>query len=139
MMNVPINYMAVIVAAIAIFILGSLWYGPIFGRNWREMMGMRREEMGQGSMVGPIIISLIGAYIMALIFDYAIIFSNFYLDKSGVGAALRVGLLVWLGFVVPITIRRVLWEKQSLMLWLFNETYNLFILLVLGFVLAMWQ
>ena len=136
-MSISINYTTVIIATIASFTFGFLWYGPIFGRKWSGMMGMNREEMSQRNMVAPIIVSLVVAFLMAIVLDLAIIFSNFYLGRSGVGAALAIGLFVWIGFIVPVTIRRILWEKQSVTLWLFNETYNLLVLFVLGFILTM--
>lgn len=39
MSPVPINYLAVIVAAAASMIIGMIWYGPLFGKTWRSLMG----------------------------------------------------------------------------------------------------
>lgn len=35
-----INFLAVLVAVIVNFIIGSLWYGPIFGKAWRKEMNI---------------------------------------------------------------------------------------------------
>ncbi|HLD39833.1 MAG TPA: DUF1761 family protein, partial [Candidatus Nanoarchaeia archaeon] len=33
------NYLAVLVAAIAAYVVGFLWYGPVFGKKWMALMG----------------------------------------------------------------------------------------------------
>ena len=40
-----INYLAVVVAAIVNMALGSLWYGPIFGKAWIKMMKFSESDM----------------------------------------------------------------------------------------------
>ena len=39
----PVNWLAVVAAAIAAFALGALWYGPLFGRA-------KLEEVGPGGL-----------------------------------------------------------------------------------------
>lgn len=34
MQAVPINYVAVVLAAVANMILGFVWFGPLFGKLW---------------------------------------------------------------------------------------------------------
>jgi len=42
---VEINYLAVLVAAIASMALGFLWYGPLFGNQWKKLMGFTDKSM----------------------------------------------------------------------------------------------
>lgn len=35
-----INYLAVLVAVVWMFVLGFLWYGPLFGESWMAMVGL---------------------------------------------------------------------------------------------------
>ena len=44
-MSVSINYLAVLVAGFIPMILGSIWYGPLFGKKWIELMGLTEEEL----------------------------------------------------------------------------------------------
>ncbi len=41
----PDNILAVIVAALLPMIVGSLWYGPILGKRWMELMELTEEEI----------------------------------------------------------------------------------------------
>ena len=42
---VSINYLAVLVAAIASIVLGFVWYGPLFGKTWTQLMGFDKKKM----------------------------------------------------------------------------------------------
>jgi hypothetical protein len=47
-MDIMINYWAVIGGAIFLFVMGMIWYGPLFGKLWTKIVGaehMSREEM----------------------------------------------------------------------------------------------
>jgi hypothetical protein len=40
-----VNYLAVLVAGVAIFIVGGLWYSLIFAKPWTALMGITEEKM----------------------------------------------------------------------------------------------
>jgi len=47
-MDVTINYLAVFVCAVLSIVIGSVWYGPLFGKKWMEFYGKKdatREEI----------------------------------------------------------------------------------------------
>ncbi len=39
-----VNWLAVGVAAIASFLIGGIWYAPLFGRTWARLHGYDNEE-----------------------------------------------------------------------------------------------
>ena len=47
---IPVNYWAVLVAALFTFVLGFLWYGPLFGRTWLRLVGLNPESMKPGPL-----------------------------------------------------------------------------------------
>ena len=50
-----VNYIAVVVAAVAIFILGGLWYSPVlFAKRWVKLIGKTEEEMKASSAPAPL-------------------------------------------------------------------------------------
>jgi hypothetical protein len=139
---VPINYWAVLAAAIAQMILGYLWYGPFFGKPWMAMMGITPESMktAQSKGVGKsYALMAIGALIMSWILAHAIIFASAYLKFSGITAGITVGFLNWLGFIAPVTMGSVLWEGKPWKLWLLNTSYYLVGLCLMGIILALWR
>ena len=60
------NWLAIIAAAVAIFVVGFIWYGPLFGKAWMESTGMTEEKAKAGNM--PLIfgLSLVFAVIAAM-------------------------------------------------------------------------
>jgi hypothetical protein len=134
-MNVPTNFLAVIVAALVNYIIGALWYGVIFRKAWSNLSGVGEMKVTAAS----VILGLVGAFLTAYILHHALFFANEYLRTSGVGGGLMVGFFNWIGFIAPVTIGVVTYEKKPFALWILNNAYWLISLLVMGIILAVWQ
>lgn len=134
-MNVPINYLAVVVAALANYIIGAIWYSALFSKPWQKLSGVSEMKVTAVS----VIVALVGAFLTSYILDHALIFASEYLKTSGVGAGLMVGFLNWLGFIAPVTVGVVIYEKKSWGLWAINNGYWLVSLLVMGVILSLWK
>jgi len=134
-MNVPVNYAAVAAAALAGYVLGGLWYGPLFGEAWRKLSKV--DELKPTPSV--VVIGLVSTFIMSLVLSYSLTYANTYHGTSGLWSGLCAGSWTWLGFVAPVTIGIVIYEKKPWTLWLLNNGYWLFSLLVMGAILAMWK
>ena len=141
---VPINYLAVLVCAVAAMVLGFIWYGKLFAKPWTELMGWTPEKMaamnasGQKNMTMQYALQAIGALLMAYVLAHALIFASAYLNVSGVAAGLQAGFWNWLGFVAPVTLGSVLWDGKPWKLWFINAGYYLVVLLGMGVILALW-
>lgn len=139
---VPVNYLAVVVSAVAAMVLGFLWYGPVFGKMWAKEMGWTPEAMEAAkkkSMTKQYALQALGALVMAFVLSHALVFASTYLHESGISAGLQTGFWNWLGFVVPVTLTAVLWDGKSWKLWGLNAGYYLVTLCVMGVILALWQ
>jgi hypothetical protein len=49
----PINLLAVFVGALVFFVLGALWYGPLFGKSWKALTGFDGEKMPHPTSENP--------------------------------------------------------------------------------------
>jgi Protein of unknown function (DUF1761) len=139
---VPINYWAVLLSAVAAMVIGWLWYGPLFGKQWASAMGFSPEYMQEAmkkSGAKSYIIMAIGAILMAFILDHAIIFASAYLGLTGIAGGVVFAFLNWLGFIAPVTIGSVLWENKPLKFWFITSGYYLVTLLVMGIILSLWM
>lgn len=141
---VPVNYLAIIVSAVAAMVLGFLWFGPLFGKEWIRLMGIPDEKVaemkakGMKSMASTYAFQAAGALLMAFVLAHALIFASTYLKAEGISAGLQAGFWNWLGFVAPVTLGSVLWEGKPWKLWVLNAGYYLVTLLVMGVILALW-
>ena len=139
---VPVNYFAVVLAAIAAMIIGYLWYGPLFGKVWMQLSGKSMDMMNDPAMkkiaMRGYAIQFVGSLLMAFVLSHALIFAGTYLNTSGISAGLQTGFWNWLGFVAPVTIGTVLWDGKPWKLWFINSGFYLVTLIVMGLILALW-
>lgn len=73
MNNLKINHLAVWVAIILQFVIGFIWYGPLFGEPWMKMIGLDMDAImadpaGAGDWITNIISSVAGVYLLAFLF-----------------------------------------------------------------------
>ena len=68
-MELPINPIAIPIAAIAALVIGALWYNPKigFGNLWMRESGMTEEKMKSGKMAVIFGLSLVFAALLALL------------------------------------------------------------------------
>lgn len=124
-------------------VLGFLWYGPLFGKQWSELMGWgpmtpeKMAEMKKKAMPGYIA-TFVGALIMAYVLAHGLTFGNVYLGTGGISGGLQGAFWYWLGFIAPVTIGVVFWDGKPWKLWFINAGYYLVGLLVMGLILALW-
>lgn len=136
MVEVAVNYWALIAAAVANMAIGMLWYGPLFGGQWKRLTGITDESMKAmplkpwQAMVGGLVISLIIAYVL-LFFTVTWV--------TTLSGALMAGFWIWLGFVATTQIGSFLWEGKPFSLFVLNTAYSLVAYGVMASILFLWQ
>lgn len=101
-----VDLVAVLVAAVAMFMIGGLWYMGLFAKQWGEIFGFdkkskkeqdaARKEMAPWIIV-QVLITLVGAFALAKVMALAPSYDYY-----------KVGLLVWGGFAAPVAISSVI-------------------------------
>ena len=128
------NWVAIVVAAIAQFIIGWIWYGPLFGKTWMSMMGMSQQSMGREGMGKTMVLTFIGSLVTAVVLSMLV----GWMGAKTLGAGIAAGFWAWLGFVATVTLGGVLFAKMSWNLYILNNAYQLVSLAVMGAILARW-
>jgi len=110
---------ATLVATLLGFVLGAVWYGPLFGKLWMEENGFTRETL-QG---GP---SPARAYglTLALGFVAAYAFGDALGPDPDVGYAIGVGVLAGLLWVATAIGTNYVFERKTLRHFLINGGYH---------------
>lgn len=133
-----INYLAVIVAAVAHFIIGGLWYGLVFGNQFIKLIGWSQEKLAQvGSKshgqeyLIAFVSSLVLVYVLAHFVQYA-------KAKSAVDG-LQTAFWLWLGFIATTQLSTVVFEERRFGLYLLNIGYQFVGTSVAGIILALWK
>lgn len=130
---VPVNYMAVVIAAVLAMVVGFAWYSKaVFGKRWMKLVGQTDEDQKKGNMPMLFGIMFVGALVEAYILAHFIHYAGAYSLVNGV----KTGVWAWLGFVATTSLANTLFEKRSMELYWVNAGYALANLMVMGAVLA---
>lgn len=126
-----INLLAVLIAGLVSFVLGGIWYSPLlFGNTWMKLAGVKKEKKDQFMWL-RYLVYFIGLLVMSFVLAHFLIFTS---AMSYVDGLVTVFWL-WLGFIAPISIGCVLWEKKSINLFVLNNAYNLISLGLMSIIL----
>src|SRR3989344_4191809 len=139
-MEVNVNYLAIVVAAVASMVVGFVWYGVLFKNRWMSLMGITSDSMANMKMTAnqAYIWQFVASLVMAYVLAHSLLFANAYLNVGAIQAGVMVGFWNWFGFVAPVTIGIVLWENKPWTLWFLNVSNYLVSLIVMGVILSLW-
>jgi len=134
--EVSVSWTGIFLATVAAMVIGSIWYGPLFGKKWMKIVGLKKKDMQQDSrwpMVAMLGLALAQAVILAHFIAYA---GNFYLDFDGWVVGALTGLWAFAGFVTPVLISNTMFAKGSTELLKINLGNQFVTLLVIGVILG---
>jgi hypothetical protein len=141
-MELKINIIAVLVAVVVNFVLGFIWYTPLFGKAWGKEMGFDLNEKPEKSaMFKGMTFMLIGNFLFAYVFAHNIAAWQFVPGTKEMGQlsnALSAAIFTWLGFYFPGQLGATVWEKNSWKLFGINTGYHLVSLMVVAMILTFW-
>jgi hypothetical protein len=134
------NIWAVLVASLLPMVVGAVWYGPLFGKTWMQLVEKSEEEIRAGfnpakSFGVTFLMAVLTAFVLAHILQA---YDDAY-TLSGWAAGMQGGFWVWLGFVLTISWQAVSFEAKKLSLYFLNMAYNLVVLLAMGALLGAWR
>jgi hypothetical protein len=128
------NYAAVFIAAIAYWLLGAVWYGVLFSKPWMALEKMTIEQAQSMNPVLPYVIT----FVLNLLIAYALAQICIWRNANTLGRGASVGVLLWLGFVGPITFTTYMYEMRPKELFAINEFYPLAGLVLMGAIIGAW-
>jgi hypothetical protein len=131
--SVHINWLAVIIAALAAFFLGAIWYGLLFGNAWKRASGVTPEMARATSR--PKIFLL--TFLLNLIAAASL--AAFIGPAATLSFGLFAGFMTGLTFVSTALGVIYLFEMRNLTLWLVNSGYQVVMFSAMGAILGSWH
>jgi hypothetical protein len=139
-MEIVTNFWAILAAVVCNFILGWIWYGPLFGKIWaKEMKRDLSATPDKKAMLKGMILMIIGNFLMAFVLSHDIfVWLKFPgMDKmSPLETAWMSSFFIWLGYYVPTHIGATTWEQKSWKLTFINLAYHLSSLFVAAYFIS---
>jgi len=137
-----INYFAVLVSAIVFFGIGAIWYGPVFGKLWRESVGMTEAEAEKANpnMAKSFGLMFLSALLMAVATAYLIDYLlKVFPDSSAVSIGLNTAFWVWLGYTLSYILTAPAFENRPWSYVFINGGYWLVGLISTGLIVGLWR
>jgi len=139
-MNIEVNYLAVLLAAVASMAIGFAWYSKaVLGGPWMKLKGFTSEslkaaqkEMGKYYAIS-FVVSLITAYVLTHVMALS---KNFY-DYSGLMTGVSSAFWMWLGFIMPVQVTATIFGDKKWTLLAIDTGYQLASVLAMGVVIGL--
>lgn len=121
-------------------VLGFVWYGPLFGNKWLEIVGASKLDMEarkeMQKKAGPLyfvqfLLTLFQVYVLA-----------HYVKGWTEVSAVENALWIWAAFVMPIVAGGAMWNNDSRKIawarFLIQAGYQLILFVTFGYILGVW-
>src|SRR5260221_9354740 len=134
----PVNYWAVLAAAVASMVIGSIWYGPLFGKLFMKEKGFDKlSKEKQNEMKKSMGLSYFGQFVASLVMFYVLAGLIVGFSKTTLNGGMMTAFIVWVGFVVPLALGEAIWGGKA-KLFRLNIRHMLLTLLVSGSIIENW-
>src|SRR5258708_4258429 len=141
MFLVHVNYLAVLLCAVASMVIGFLWYGPLFGKEWMKLVGMTKGKMLAANKEMPMTYGLM--FVSSLVMAYVLAHLVWYAAPGSLTLLISVktAIWAWLGFVATTSLTKHLFspDRKPVKLLVIETGYHLANLVVMGIIFGVLQ
>jgi hypothetical protein len=130
---IDLNYLAIVVAAVAVFVVSAVYYVAFSGRlkqlspAYADADGTPPPLVIVGEIVRSVVVGLVVAGLVSLI------------GITDVAGAVQLALALWIGFPVVLLAGSVIHEKEPPMLAAIHSGDWLLKLLVITLIVTLWR
>jgi hypothetical protein len=128
-----INFLAVVVAALAAFVASVVWY-IVFGKELEKVSSAFAEALQQRQPWKQLVV-LVESLVLALVLAY---FIGLIGDVDWLGA-LGVGVLLWIGLSAMQWVGSIVWEKAPVKLAAIHAGDWLVKLVLIAVIVGVWR
>ncbi len=133
-----LNWLAVLVAALAYFMLGAIWYAPpVMGKAWMKASGIEMSDTEGGPGPAEMLLPLLGYLVSAV----AIAMIALATGSDTFSEGLVLGIVVGVGFSLTLAYVTAIFEttKPSPMGWaMITGAYNVLGLIIAAVIVSVW-
>ncbi len=141
METLSINYLAIVVGAVLSMVIGSIWYGPLFGKKWMEIIGVSTLDSEVNKNMQKAYLPMYGVQFVLTLFQ-VLVLAHLIADTKIVGGLER-AIWIWAAFIIPTIAGAVMWTNESSKnkwdRFLIQGGYQLVLFIVFGLILQYWK
>jgi len=134
----PTNYLQILVAALAAFLLGALWYSPVlFAKQWMAAHGFTMDDVAKMQKQAPKAYGISFVCMLGIAFALACLLQM--TGQSGWMAGLHMALFAWTGFGLTLGLIAHVYANRKLAIFVIDAGYQLTYFAIMGLILGGWQ
>jgi hypothetical protein len=137
MSKIRLNWVAILVAAIAAFIFEALWFS-VFMNEWLTGIGRTREWLMSSAATTPAVqyaTAIICSIIAAAVLSVCIQVSGEQTARRGILCA----VVLWFGFIATSWAKAYIFEVRTLQIYAIYTGYYLIELVLMGAIVGAWK
>ena len=133
-----LNWLAVAASALAYFILGALWFGPLFGKMWMKGHGItppteeEKKKMNMGAILG---MAFIKTVVMVILTAYVVMIINY---RGDITTALKIGAILGGLACFPTGINYI-FLKKPFYVWVLDGGYHACGVIITSVIMSLWR
>ena len=131
-----INYLAVVVAAVAAFVVSTVWY-IVFGKEMMKLQGVKPDAMADMEKPQPwkILVEIVRSLVVAYVLARFVVLLG-VVEWMG---AVQLGVWAWIGFPITLLVGSVIWENTPWKLAAIHAGDWLVKILFIVAILGVWR
>ncbi|MFL5762782.1 MAG: DUF1761 domain-containing protein [Bacteroidia bacterium] len=128
------NYLAILVSALIYFIIGALWYSMLFRKQWVQLIGLKPEQMQNGSKI-----VFLYTFLAEIVIVFAMAFIIWILGTPDCVSAIKVGLFFSVCFTATVLAINNWYGMRSMKLTLIDAGYHIVGIVFASIILTIWK
>jgi fatty acid desaturase len=133
---IDINWLSVLVAAIAYFALGALWYSLLFSKKWVAYQNIDRDDPRFKTGVAA---TMISSFVLMFIATAGLAILIELMGMMNVSAGFKLGLLTGICFSATAISITYLYTKKPFGLHLIDNSYHILAHAIAGAIIVLWR
>jgi Protein of unknown function (DUF1761) len=126
------NLLAILIAAASGFMVGGLWYGPLFSKAWQREIGLSDDEIKSGNMLKIFGITFLFSVLSAVFLGHLL--AHFDTDFA---QTMMISVGIAIGFIAPAIGTNYLFGRKSGKLFAIDAGYWIAFYAAMGLVFAL--
>jgi hypothetical protein len=132
-----LNYLAIVIAAVAAWLAGAAWYTSL-GKLWTAAMGMTPEQMQQAKSRPGAHLPFLYTFVAQLIMAWVLAGLLGHIGALTLRGGVISGAFCWLGFVITTLVVSYTFAMRDWRLLLIDGGYWLVALVLMGGIIGAW-
>jgi hypothetical protein len=134
----PGSILPTLVAAIAAFMLGALWYSPVlFAKQWMAAHALSMTDVAEMQKGAPKAYGV--SFVCFLLMAHIVAWLAHLTGATGWKYGLHLGFILWLGFGLTLTTIAWAYSNKKFATVVIDAGYQLAYLLIMGVIIGAWQ